>query len=569
MDTYLIRQRHNPRVPSLFASHALPFRSLHARSALQGTCLQAVVMLATALPMIMTPPVTAGEAEQTPALVPQQPIDIDDPPAGIFADEWYAVMLNGHKCGQMRVRMERIAREPQDVIQTQTRMRMTIRRDAVEVPIGVAQKTIESLDGRPLSFSRTMYLGQQPVVTEGTIQDGQVTIRSKQMDQEMPPKTYKLPEGALLDWGVFREQFKHGLAPGTKYDLPLYEPSVSPDRLCETTVEIIGPELIDLFGRLVPAIKTQQVMRIPSMLGQEVEQKTTAWVTAAGQALKLQMSVMDIPIEVLACSEAVAMADDDPAELTINMLVELNRAVPAERASQVTYRMTLKKASSIDKLPEIPETAIQKVERRNDREQIITVTRTSALPESDARVKMTEEERAQYTAATAMLNHEDPKIREMADHAAGKETDPRKLASLFCDYVHHQVHAKNLSVGFATASEVARTREGDCTEHGVLLAALGRTRGIPTRMVTGLVYAPFFGGKFNVLVGHLWTQFWLDGRWVDLDAALGQTDVDPTHIAMAFAGGTDAGLADLVTSTWLSLGQFVIDVVKVEQPAGQ
>ena len=281
------------------------------------------------------------------------------------------------------------------------------------------------------------------------------------------------------------------------------------------------------------------------------------------------MSVMDIPIEVLACSESVAMADDDPAELTINMLVELNRAIPAERASQVTYRMALKKASSIDKLPEIPETAIQKVERRNDHEQIITVTRTSATPESDSQVKWTEAERAQYTGATAMLNHEDPKIREMADHAAGKETDPRKLASLFCDYVHRQVHAKNLSVGFATASEVARTREGDCTEHGVLLAALGRTRGIPTRMVTGLVYAPFFGGKSNVLVGHLWTQFWLDGRWVDLDAALGQTDVDPTHIAMAFAGGSDAGLADLVTSTWLTLGQFVIDVVKVEQPAGQ
>ena len=40
----------------------------------------------------------------------------------------------------------------------------------------------------------------------------------------------------------------------------------------------------------------------------------------------------------------------------------------------------------------------------------------------------------------------------------------------------------------ATAAEVARSREGDCTEHAVLLAALARARGIPARVAMGLVY---------------------------------------------------------------------------------
>jgi hypothetical protein len=64
-------------------------------------------------------------------------------------------------------------------------------------------------------------------------------------------------------------------------------------------------------------------------------------------------------------------------------------------------------------------------------------------------------------------------------------------------------------VPFATADEVARTREGDCTEMGCLAAALGRAVGIPTRVAFGLVYdqhEPGFGG-------HLWTEAYLDGRW--------------------------------------------------------
>ena len=80
---------------------------------------------------------------------------------------------------------------------------------------------------------------------------------------------------------------------------------------------------------------------------------------------------------------------------------------------------------------------------------------------------------------------------------------------------------KNYGVGFATASEVARKKAGDCTEHSVLLAAMGRALGIPSRVVTGLVYADEFEDQKDVLVYHMWTQFYIDDQWVNLDSALG------------------------------------------------
>ena len=41
--------------------------------------------------------------------------------------------------------------------------------------------------------------------------------------------------------------------------------------------------------------------------------------------------------------------------------------------------------------------------------------------------------------------------------------------------------------------------------------------GIPTRLATGLVYTDTFNQRRNVFVGHLWTQFHINGMWIDQD----------------------------------------------------
>jgi len=56
----------------------------------------------------------------------------------------------------------------------------------------------------------------------------------------------------------------------------------------------------------------------------------------------------------------------------------------------------------------------------------------------------------------------------------------------------------------------------------------------------------------------LWNQA------VDLDAAQEQTDVDPTHIALSLSDAGDAGIADLVNSIWLNMGNLQIAVQAVE-----
>jgi hypothetical protein len=71
--------------------------------------------------------------------------------------------------------------------------------------------------------------------------------------------------------------------------------------------------------------------------------------------------------------------------------------------------------------------------------------------------------------------------------------------------------------------------EGDCNEHAVLLAALGRAAGLPTRVVAGTVY---LDGAFYY---HAWCEVWV-GRWVSIDPTFHQFPADATHIKFVVGG---------------------------------
>ena len=77
---------------------------------------------------------------------------------------------------------------------------------------------------------------------------------------------------------------------------------------------------------------------------------------------------------------------------------------------------------------------------------------------------------------------------------------------------------RTFSQAFATAAEVAQSREGDCTEHAVLLAALARACGIPSRVAIGLVYVRLPAA----LAFTCGRELYLDGTWTPLDATWGR-----------------------------------------------
>ena len=146
---------------------------------------------------------------------------------------------------------------------------------------------------------------------------------------------------------------------------------------------------------------------------------------------------------------------------------------------------------------------------------------------------------------------------------------PQARAEACRRYVNTFIKKKNLNVGFASASEVAKTREGDCTEHGVLLVSLLRANGIPSRGAVGLVYAEEFTGKREIFGYHMWAQALLtiDGKptWVDLDATLGDDiPFDATHITLDTTDLADGNAANGLGGMITILGRLKIKVEQAE-----
>ncbi len=125
---------------------------------------------------------------------------------------------------------------------------------------------------------------------------------------------------------------------------------------------------------------------------------------------------------------------------------------------------------------------------------------------------------------------------------------------------------KKLSLGFAPAGQAAREAEGDCSEHAVLLAALGRAAGIPSRVATGLMHVPWRDGKGNAMVFHMWSQFHIGGRWLDFDSTVPWERIAPRRVAFGYSFLDEDSLVLLALSALEAFGGLEI---KLESHDGQ
>lgn len=483
------------------------------------------------------------------------PFDVDDPPQGLFLEEWMEVSLMGQKVGYARITFRRDG----DDIHTGNTMFMKILRGSVALEMTSVEESTESLGGEPLAYSYMVNMAGQPMEQEGTIADGQVTIVSEQGGRQQR-RVVPYPEGALMTWGMQRKTMNLPLEPGASFTGEMFVPSISVDAT-KVTYRVIGPEEVMIRGQAFPAWKAQMDMIIG---GNNIP--TTLWVDDDHQVLKTSLNVMGMPMEMIRSDEATALGDFHPAEIFESSLITLNRDIPAD-ATEVVYKVTQTNpgASPLN----FPQSEFQQVKALGQGQYLVTVRRAdhAKLPAAVEEKLANAEE---YLSENLILDTQDPKVRELAiqAQAAGRPgivATSDRMRKFVTDYIED----KNLSVGFATASEVAANPEGDCSEHAVLLAAMGRVNGIPSRVAAGLVYLSSMvdstgSPRQDVMGYHMWTQFYIDGHWVDFDAAQDESECAPTRITLLTSSLQSSSIAELGLDLLDSIGQLEIEIVSVK-----
>lgn len=469
-------------------------------------------------------------------LLPAAPLRADE----ATFDRWYAVTLAGQRVGHMHSTERRTG----DRVTTVETMHLALRRGAATVEVGQSMSFTETAAGKPVEAQVTMKIADQPMASRYTFTDAGVEVVRQSGGRSITEHLAPVP-GEYYTPAAANDYIRQRIAAGDeRIAVAVLDVSGGTPAVMGMAMDRVGEQAVEVLGKTVPAVAWDMtVSNVPGMVMRQ-------YLDDEGRMLRMSLQLMGMTLEVVAADEALATSPVDPPELMAASMVRptgepLNRPRQLRRA---VYRLTLPAGYEGDLL----RAGYQRVTWADQRTAVVAVDLDEPVnPAGD-------EAKPEHLAASTMLDHDDEAVRRLVADALGEEGERLSAApkaERLRAYVHRFVSSKNLSVGFATAGEVARTAEGDCSEHAVLLAAMLRAAGVPSRTVTGLIYIDQFLGHERVFGFHMWAQAWVapdagDGeaaaRWVDLDATLEST-FDAAHIALApSALGEGALVNDLV-----------------------
>ncbi len=489
-------------------------------------------------------------APQWACLLPRAALSAEPAKGAKGLDIWEAYFLQRSKIGYGHTVARPVQKGGQTLWAIDSINRLSITRFAQRTEQDLKMSTLETPDGQVLEFTTDMSFGPNPMIVRGHVSGQQMILETQTKGTRQTSKIPWSPE--IRGFRAVEQSLERApIKPGEKRTLKMLLPVVN--QIADVRLAAADYETTSVLGIDARLLRVESVARMPD--GNALE--STMWVDAQGQTIKTRVAAMQQ--ESFRTTREVATAtqpDGRPFDLGFDAIVKPDKPLPGIHAlRQARYQVELTNA---DPAKVFATGATQSVRSTGPKTAEITVR---SLPiENTPAASSAEPVGKAYTSPSAMLQSDDSRIVAMAEKARGAAKAPSQIAVALERYVHDTVSNKNFSQTFATAAEVAESREGDCTEHAVLLAALARACGIPSRVAIGLVYVESAGG-FGY---HMWTEAYLDGRWVPLDATLGRGGIGAGHLKL-----TDSALdGPTAYSAFLSvaqvMGQLKIDVLDAE-----
>jgi hypothetical protein len=464
--------------------------------------------------------------------------------AAILSDSWFTSTIGGKRIGYLHEIRESDVEGGRKVVRTSLDTELALRRMGTALNVRSTAVFIETLEGEPLRFESTNRFAENDYSIRAERRGDVFLVTQEAMGKKTETE---VPYAAdiLFPNAVERQIVERGLKEGARLELRTFAPDTA--RPTRTVIECKRVEEIELEpGRRASLLRfesTQDVL--PDVI-------LTEWRDRAGVVQKTSLPLLGIEIVSLRSTREQALLGPESVELLISTLVDPGYELPRPRdVSRARYKLTLRDPGTGAGFT-VPEDVRQRIIGKDKASVLIEVNR-----ESWTRHKGAPRPDPSYLRSSTVLQSDDPRVRSLAQNA-GKGSE-EEVAKAINAWVNRSIEKKTLSVGLATAAEVAKNLTGDCTEHAVLAAAMGRARGLPTQVAMGLIYTE---GVFGY---HMWTEVWDDG-WHALDPAFGQAAADATHIKLAessleqgFIDDGLLGLVRLISNLGIEIVEYEID----------
>jgi hypothetical protein len=476
----------------------------------------------------------------------------EEPSRGTIAKEesWQVILISGQRIGYARSLVEPFERDGERLVRSLVETRMTIKRFGQTLRMATTLQTEETRDGDLRRF--TFELANPPATSTKTT--GVVQGRELRLENEVAGRksTAVRPWDANAKSPAYQDRVlrERPLKPGDSLSFEAFLPEFGKVATIKMVAEKEEPVTL-LDGESKSALRVRIAQSLVPGLA------TIGWLDANGETLKSSTNMLgsDMVTYTVSREEALQAIDTQELDLAVSTLVKVRPIPGVHERNEITYRIHIPDQNPLEFLAAGDAQAVKKLD---DHTAELTI-RAIPIPE---RGETSASPGAEYLQSSEFLQADDANVRRHAEEAAGTLTDPAHIAAAMEKYVRDKLEKKNFSTALASAAEVAEKLEGDCTEHAVLLAAMLRAKGIPSRVAVGIVYVdvkqqPSFGG-------HMWTEAWLNGKWVALDGTLGRGGTRAGHIKLGDSSFSDDNATPISTFAplMLAIGSMRIEVVE-------
>ena len=542
---------------------------------------------------------TSGAAEGAALEDPAQEAAPDGPPP--LREVWDVLLLGGAKIGYARTTVRPAPGASRGAVDVESELRLDVQRFGESAQTRLTMNCRESESGELIEFVSRIEMGPDPLEVRGRVEGDRLlvstTTAGRSLDSQIDWRpAYRGPYGAE------RNLLDDPLMPGDERRLEVLMPPVMGHVLVtEVQLHAADYEPTRLPHGVYELLRVERVDRLPD--GQQIE--SVLWIDRNGEIIK---TVDAVGIEAFRSTRAEALETPLEAaafDLGHDAMVQLDRPlVQPHNVPQARYRVRLaqgdparifvqgptQQVTSID--PHTAEVTVLRTQpptaggNRGSRgasrgdavsgDAVSSDAVSSDAVRSDADGSDTGRDEAdssddavtddppqdEHLAANSFIESDDPELQAMARRAVAGIDDPWRAAVALERLVHESIEEKNFSQVFATAAETARSGEGDCTEHAVLLAALARAVGLPSRVAIGLVYVQ----GVQSFVYHMWTEVFVDGRWYPLDATLARGGIGAAHLKLAHSSLHDSSAIACFLPVAQVLGRLEIELLEAHEP---
>lgn len=496
-----------------------------------------------------SPPVANNEPVAAPPAA--QPATVTPAKSAANLDYWDVHFIGSDRVGYSHSTTQVEGQGEAARVRNYNQTELTIKRFGQTISQVIELESTELTDGTPLNFRNVAKSGAQ-VMTEsaGVWEDGKLKIVATTLGKRAELSIAWQPNygGPFADVQSLRSK---PLQPGEARTITALVPSLN--QIAETAFTAKEREKTKLLDSEAELLRVEAVVNARTPQG-VVQIASTYWLNAEGEVLKSYLPQLQQTSYRTTKEVATAKSTGGSFDLAEATIVKLAKPLRKPHdAKSIVYKATLP-GGKIDGVFIPGPTQRIKLLDKHTCELTIHAVRPgepAQLDEPDTQPTKAD------LAPNTLVQSDDDLVLRLAHSAAEREEDPWKIATALETLVHRAVNKKNFTQTFATAAEVAKSREGDCTEHAVLLAALCRARGIPARCAMGLVYYPQAQG----FAYHMWTEVWIVDRWVPLDATLGRGGIGAGHLKLAHANLEGADAYSAFLPVFRVLGQLKLEVV--------